>query len=79
MADNRWSSNDPRQVDDFESKQRSDVGGMFRYVGPPRGMLYRVRIVMDIVQANVSVGLGVVCSTKFVNGITYGAGLAVLC
>lgn len=35
IADNRRSSNDLRQIDDFESKQRPDVGGVFRYVGPP--------------------------------------------
>ena len=54
------------------------MGGMSGYVGPPAGTLYGARIVMDFVQANVGVGLGVVCCAKFVDGITDGASLVVL-
>ena len=33
---------------------------------------------MDVVQANVGIGLGVVRGMKFINGITDGVSLAVL-
>lgn len=77
IADDRRSSNNTRQVDDFEAKQRSDVGGMSGYVGPPAGALCGTRIVMHFVQANVGVGLRVVRCAKFVDGITDGTSLAV--